>query len=133
MSAYCFFDNLEVSDPAKLEEYKNRVAPIVEQYGGCYIVLGGRMDVVEGRWQPTFPVIIEFPSLEQAYRWYGSDEYRELKALRLSAVRSNAVFIEGLERQPWCADPPQTGSGPQSAPAGRPGGEPDRVVPSKPS
>ena len=96
MSAYCFFDNLEVTDAAKLEEYKNRVAPVVEKYGGRYIVLGGKMDVVEGDWQPVFPVIIEFPSLEQAHRWYASDEYRELKALRLSAVRSNAVFIEGL-------------------------------------
>ena len=96
MSAYCFFDNLEVTDAAKLEEYKNRVAPVVEKYAGRYIVLGGRMDVVEGDWQPVFPVIIEFPSLEQAHRWYASDEYRELKALRLSAVRSNAVFIEGL-------------------------------------
>jgi len=96
MSAYCFFDNLEVTHPAKLEEYKNRVAPIVEKYGGRYIVIGGKMEVVEGNWRPTYPVIIEFPSLEQAYSWYGSDEYRELKALRLSAVRSNAVFIEGL-------------------------------------
>ncbi len=96
MSAYCFFDNLEVTDAAKLEEYKNRVAPVVEKYAGRYIVLGGKMDVVEGDWQPVFPVIIEFPSLEQAHRWYASDEYRELKALRLSAVRSNAVFIEGL-------------------------------------
>ena len=96
MSAYCFFDNLEVTDAAKLEEYKNRVAPVVEKYAGRYIVLGGKMDVVEGDWQPVFPVIIEFPSLEQAHRWYDSDEYRELKALRLSAVRSNAVFIEGL-------------------------------------
>lgn len=96
MLAYCFFDNLEVTDAAKLEEYKNRVAPVVEKYAGRYIVLGGKMDVVEGDWQPVFPVIIEFPSLEQAHRWYASDEYRELKALRLSAVRSNAVFIEGL-------------------------------------
>ena len=96
MSAYCFFDNLEVTDAAKLEEYKNRVAPVVEKYAGRYIVLGGKMDVVEGDWQPVFPVIIEFPSLEQAHRWYASDEYREFKALRLSAVRSNAVFIEGL-------------------------------------
>jgi len=96
MSAYCFFDNLEVTDAAKLEEYKNRVAPVVEKYAGHYIVLGGKMDVVEGDWQPVFPVIIEFPSLEQAHCWYASDEYRELKVLRLSAVRSNAVFIEGL-------------------------------------
>lgn len=96
MAAYCFFDNLEVTDPEKLEAYKHRVAPIVERYGGRYVVLGGHMDVVEGEWQPVFPVIIEFPSLEQAHRWYNSDEYRQLKALRLSASRANAVFIEGL-------------------------------------
>ena len=97
MSAYCFFDNLEVTDPAKLEEYKSLVAPVVGEYGGRYIVVGGKMDIVEGDWQPTFPVILEFPSLEQAYGWYDSDVYRELKALRLSAVRSNAVFIDGSE------------------------------------
>ncbi len=96
MSAYCLFDNLEVTDPAKLEEYKKRVAPIVEQYGGRYIVAGGKMDVVEGDWRPTFPVMIEFPSLEQAHRWYDSEEYQKVKALRLSAVKSNAVFIEGI-------------------------------------
>ena len=96
MSAYCLFDNLEVTDPTKLEEYKNRALPVVERYGGRYVVLGGKFDTVEGEWRPTFPVMIEFPSLEQAYRWYDSDEYQELKALRLSAVRSNAVFIEGI-------------------------------------
>lgn len=96
MAAYCFFDNLEVMDQAKLEEYARRVAPIVEQFGGRYVVRGGRMDVVEGDWQPAFPVILEFPSLQHAHRWYDSDEYRELKALRHSAVRCNAVFIEGI-------------------------------------
>jgi uncharacterized protein (DUF1330 family) len=96
MSAYCLFDNLEVSDLAKLEEYKNRVAPVVRQYGGRYVVLGGEVDLVEGAWKPTYPVMIEFPSLEQARRWYDSDEYRALKGLRLSAGRFNAVFMEGL-------------------------------------
>ena len=96
MSAYCFFDNLETIDPAKLEEYKSLVAPVVEQYGGRYVVLGGKFKVVEGDWSPTFPVIIEFPSFEQAYRWYDSDEYHNLKKLRLSAVKSNAVFFEGF-------------------------------------
>jgi uncharacterized protein (DUF1330 family) len=40
--------------------------------------------------------MIECPSLERARQWYASAEYRELKALRLSAVRSTAVFMEGL-------------------------------------
>ena len=51
---------------------------------------------MEGQWQPTFPVMIEFPNLERAREWYSSNEYADLKALRLSAVRSNAVFMEGL-------------------------------------
>lgn len=96
MSAYGLFDNLEVTDAAKLEEYKARVAPVVERHGGRYVVLGGEVDLVEGEWKPTFPVLIEFPSLAQARRWYDSEEYRELKALRLAAGRFNAVFLGGL-------------------------------------
>lgn len=96
MAAYCLFDNLEIVDPEKMEEYRNRVRPVVEQYGGRYVVIGGPFERKEGAWQPEFPVMIEFPDLDQARRWYDSPEYRDLKALRLSAVRSNAVFMAGL-------------------------------------
>lgn len=95
MSAYCLFDNLEIHDASKLERYKSRVAAVVEKFGGRYVVLGGRVDRVEGSWQPTFPVMIEFPSLDDAHRWYDSDDYRDLKELRLSAGRFAAVFMEG--------------------------------------
>ena len=40
MSAYCLFDNVEVNNPSKLEEYKSKVLPIVEKYLGKYVVLG---------------------------------------------------------------------------------------------
>ncbi len=39
---------------------------------------------------------MEFPSLEQAHRWYDSEEFRELKEVRLRAFRSDAVFMEGV-------------------------------------
>jgi uncharacterized protein (DUF1330 family) len=94
MAAYCLFDNVEVNDPAKLEQYAAGVLPIVERYGGRYVLMGGKCDVVEGQWRPTYPVMIEFPSLEQAYAWYNSEEYREFKELRLSAGKYNAVFME---------------------------------------
>lgn len=97
MSAYCFFDVLEVIDPEKLEEYRDGVLATVERYGGRYLTVGGRSDVVEGEWRPVFPVLIEFSSLERAHDWYDSEEYRDLKALRLAATRGNAVFIEGTE------------------------------------
>lgn len=96
MSAYCLFDNIAVSNPAKLEEYKNKVLPVVEKYGGKYVLLGGNTEVVEGQWKPVYPVMIEFPDVELAKKWYYSEDYKDLKALRLSAVTSNAVIMEGL-------------------------------------
>ncbi|NNF12067.1 MAG: DUF1330 domain-containing protein [Gemmatimonadetes bacterium] len=93
MPAYGFFDNLDVVDAAKLAEYKERVAPIVARFGGRYVVVGGRVDVMEGQWSPVYPVMIEFPTFEDLHAWYASEEYRELKALRLSAARGNAVFF----------------------------------------
>jgi uncharacterized protein (DUF1330 family) len=100
MAAYCLFDNVKVTDVAKLAEYKDRTAPVVAQYQGRYLVVGGPVDLVEGVWRPTFPVMLEFPSLAQAHRWYDSAEYRPLKALRHSAGQFNAVFIEGLPGDP---------------------------------
>ena len=67
---------------------------IVEQYGGRYVVIGGTCDVIEGQWKPNFPVIIRFPNLEQAHNWYHSEEYKYLKALRLSGSKCDAVFME---------------------------------------
>jgi uncharacterized protein (DUF1330 family) len=95
MSAYYFLDVLEVTDPEKMERYRDGVLATVEQYGGRYLTVGGQTAVVEGNWHPVFPVLIEFPSLEQARRWYDAEEYRELKAMRLAATRGNGVFIEG--------------------------------------
>lgn len=95
MSGYCFFDVREITDAEKVEQYRPRVGATVAQYGGRYLVLGGKHDAVEGDWRPGFAVLVEFPSLEQAYRWYESAEYRPLKALRVAGTRSNAVFFEG--------------------------------------
>ena len=94
-SSYVLFDNLEVFDSAKLADYKARAAAVVARYGGRYVVLGGPAEILEGNWSPTYPVMLEFTTREQARAWYASEEYRELKALRLSAVRSSAVLLEG--------------------------------------
>jgi uncharacterized protein (DUF1330 family) len=94
MAAYCFFDMYEVTDPEKLEQYRSGVLATVKRYGGQYVLVGGKCDIVEGNWRPTFPVLIEFPSMEAAYSWYNSQEYAPLKALRQSGTRNNVVFME---------------------------------------
>jgi uncharacterized protein (DUF1330 family) len=96
MPAFFFVDVHEVTDAAKMQAYRDRVFPIVEKFGGRYRIINGRQDSVEGNLRFTFPVLIEFPSMEQARRWYDSPEYRAILPLRLESTRGGAVFIEGL-------------------------------------
>ncbi|WP_298835057.1 DUF1330 domain-containing protein [uncultured Piscinibacter sp.] len=96
MSAYCLFENLEITDFAQLEAYKARVAPLVGRFGGRYVVLGGNARRVEGDWTPAYLVMIEFPDAAQANQWCDSPEYGEVKQLRLAAGRFNGVILEGL-------------------------------------
>lgn len=97
MVAFALFQNLEVTDPARMGEYAERVRPVTESFGGRYVARGGQVDLIEGDWIPAWPVIIEFPSLAAVHRWYDSDEYAPLKALRESAGVFSAVFIEGVD------------------------------------
>lgn len=96
MPAYYLVDVREIKDAVKMEDYRKRIGAVVERFRGRYVVRGGPFQVLEGSYQPVFPVMIEFPTIDDARRWYNSDEYRELKQLRLSATVSNAFFMEGI-------------------------------------
>jgi uncharacterized protein (DUF1330 family) len=95
MAAYVIAD-LEVTDPARFAEYRQRVPATLAVYGGRFLVRGGAHEVVEGSWRPRRLVVLEFPSLAQARRWYDSEEYREPKAMRLAASDGNLVFVDGV-------------------------------------
>jgi uncharacterized protein (DUF1330 family) len=95
MVAYFLVDIREVKDAAKMDEYTSHVAPTVEKFGGRYVVRGGPFEVVEGTYQPVRLAMLEFPSMDQARRWYDSEEYRELKQMRLTATVSNGFFMTG--------------------------------------
>jgi uncharacterized protein (DUF1330 family) len=95
MAAYVIAD-LEVTNPARYAEYRQRVPATVAAYGGRYLVRGGAHEVVEGSWHPRRLVVLEFPSLAEARRWYDSEAYREPKAMRLAAAHTNVVFVEGV-------------------------------------
>jgi uncharacterized protein (DUF1330 family) len=95
MSAYLIVD-IDIQDAAGLEEYRKQVPATITKYGGRFIVRGGKFEQLEGDWQPKRLVLLEFPSVEQAKRWYDSEEYRPLKAMRLKASNSNLILVEGV-------------------------------------
>ena len=95
MAAYVIGD-IEVTDPTAFQEYRNRVGATVEQYGGKFVVRGGRVNPKEGEWKPRLLVMLEFPSLEQAERWYGSSEYKPLIAMREKAATTQLIIADGI-------------------------------------
>lgn len=94
MAAY-LIGNIEVLDPEKYQEYARGASDTVKRYGGRYIVRGGRVERREGDAPMHRVVVIEFPSMEDALRWYESPEYRPLRDVRQSAARSQMSFVEG--------------------------------------
>ena len=95
MAAYLVLD-IEVTDPAGYQEYKELARPVVERFGGRYLVRGGAYEMLEGDWQPERLVIVEFPSVEEAKRFYDSDEYAPLKKIRLKTTISRTILIQGV-------------------------------------
>jgi uncharacterized protein (DUF1330 family) len=95
MPAYVIAD-VTVTDQATMEEYRKHVPATIAKYGGRFLVRGGAHERVEGGWTPNRLVVIEFPSREQARRWYDSEEYREPKAMRSRAGRTNLVLVDGV-------------------------------------
>jgi uncharacterized protein (DUF1330 family) len=94
MAAYVVAE-VEVTDPVTYEDYRKLVPATVAKYGGRFLVRGGAVEVKEGGWQPKRLVVLEFPSMDQARQWYGSQEYAPALALRLKAARSKVLLVEG--------------------------------------
>lgn len=94
MPAYVIGE-IEVTDPAAYEEYRKQVLAVVTQYGGRFIARGGKTEVLEGSPAPKRMVVLEFPSYEQAQKWYRSAQYAPLIAMRQKASHGRLVLIEG--------------------------------------
>ena len=99
MPAYYLFDVHEITDPEMMDRYRQAVLPTVQRFGGRYLSVGGEVSVIEGDWRPIFPVLIEFPSAQQARDWYDSSEYAQIKDLRLRATRGNAILLDAAPFQ----------------------------------
>ena len=95
MPAYVIVETI-VSDPERYERYKEAAPPAITAYGGRYLARGGEKTVLEGDWDPVRVVILEFPDLETAKRWYASDEYGAARTVREGAASLNMVAVDGL-------------------------------------
>jgi uncharacterized protein (DUF1330 family) len=95
MAAYVIA-TVEITDPQGFEEYRTMVPATIQQYGGRFIVRAGKMETLEGDWEPKRLVIIEFDSVERAKQWWACEEYADAKALRQRTAKTDLIVVEGI-------------------------------------
>lgn len=95
MPAYVILD-INVKDSIGYKEYQKQGASTLPLYGGKPLARGGKTEVLEGSWHPKRIIMLEFPNIEAARKWWNSPEYSEAKKLRHKSADTNAIFLEGL-------------------------------------
>lgn len=87
--------SIEIRDPEQMKAYSARVPSVIKAFGGRYLVRGARAIGIEGEFPLQSITILEFPSIEDAHRFWHSAEYRECKALRSKCSSGRVAVFEG--------------------------------------
>ena len=95
MAAYVIAQ-VDIYDPETFKEYASAVPATIKQYGGTYRVRGGAVTPKEGGWNPKRVIVLEFPDIATAHRWYDSPEYQKIIGIRFKAANGELIFIEGV-------------------------------------
>lgn len=87
---------VKVTDEEALDEYRAGVLPVMQKFGGEFLVRGGRQEWLEGAEPMPRQVVMRFPSYQHALDWYQSPEYARLKQIRLNGMEGNIFLVEGV-------------------------------------
>ena len=96
-AAYLIVES-NVTDPEGFKRYMAAAPEAVKAFAGEYLVRGGRIEVLEGDWQPPRMTVLRYPSFEQAKAMYNSPAYVHARSLRAGTTACfNMVLVEGVE------------------------------------
>jgi uncharacterized protein (DUF1330 family) len=99
MAAYLLVEHT-ITDPARFDEYRTKVWPIIAKHRGRYLTRSGSHKLLEtSRRPPDRVMIIEFPDIAALNAFYTAPEYQPLIPLRQSAVdmeKETLITLEGV-------------------------------------
>ena len=68
---------------------------LVERFGGRYLVRGGEARVLEGQYSIKRFVVLEFPTLADAQRFYDSPDYQPVKDILDRNAVCDVFLVDG--------------------------------------
>ncbi len=93
MGAY-FIANIKLHDENEYRKYLENVDGVFEKFNGRYLAVDNNPEVLEGKWDYSRLVLIEFPDKESLRKWYDSTEYQRIVGHRLSGAHCDTIIAE---------------------------------------
>ena len=86
----------KIHDRAGYNRYDENFMEVFEPFGGTMLSVDEEPVVLQGEFDFTRSVLIEFPSPENAMAWMSSPEYQDIAKHRLEASVGNAIMVKKL-------------------------------------
>ena len=93
--SYYFIAQIRINDEVAYQEYLDGAGQVFNKYNGKYLAVDDEPLLLEGDWDYTRTVLIEFRSREDFDAWYRSDAYQEILAFRTAAADCDTILIQG--------------------------------------
>ena len=98
---------ITVHDEETYERYRQQVKPIIEIYGGRYVVRAGTKFVSDnptstflatlGDWVPDRLIVLHFESAKRCQDFLDAPEYKKIVHLRTSSSSTKAVVVRAFQ------------------------------------
>lgn len=88
---------IDITDPEGYRAYEEKFLEILSGYEAKLLGLGNPPDVIEGEFDQTRMVVIEFSSKEEFHRWYKSEPYQEILKARLKSSNGGVYLVPGFD------------------------------------
>ena len=93
--AYIIAD-VTVTNEDQMKLYREWSTRAMQEHGAEVLVRGGRMEPLEGDWNPQRIVVLKFQDLASARAYYDSETYTQARKVREGAGSIRMLAVEGI-------------------------------------
>ena len=93
MSVY-FIANIRINNEDEYQKYLKGADAVFSKFNGKYLTVDKNPVILEGKWNYSRLVLIEFPDKGSLHKWYYSDDYQAILIHRLLAAECDTIVVE---------------------------------------
>src|SRR5258708_4858228 len=88
---------LSIHDPKEMEEYKKLTPSTIAAFNGKFVVRWLHTIILEDDWKPESIVDLEYPTVDDANKWWSSEMYSKARVIRQKAATTKMIIVEGVQ------------------------------------